>query len=93
MDRKDQQKNAHEMRTRAAGRDQDGGAAASDRGLRNETKSEESVEQSARRAALDSSHESSRRGEHRYPDAHQTNAERQGRDERDALKRRLADPR
>ena len=93
MDRTDHQKNAHEMRTRVAGGDQDGGAAASDRALRNETKIEESVEQSARRATLDSSHESSRRGEHRYPDAHQTNAERKGRDDRDSLKRRLGDPR
>jgi hypothetical protein len=39
---------------------------------------------------LDSSHVSSVRGEHRYPDAHQTIAERHSRRERDDLKRRLA---
>ena len=90
MDRKDQQ-NAHALRTRLAG-DQRGGAAASDR-VNNETENKKSVERSSQRAALDNSHESSRRGEHRYPDAHQTTAERKGRDDRDALKQKLGDPR
>ncbi len=39
--------------------------------------------------ALDTSHDAGRRGEHRYPDAHQTLAEQDARRERDALKRRL----
>ena len=39
---------------------------------------------------LDRSHVSTVRGEHRYPDAHQTVAERHARRERDDLKRRLA---
>lgn len=89
----DQQQHAPEMQSGVAGWDEDGGAAASDGGLTNEAESEVIVERSSRRAALDSSHESSRRGEHRYPDAHQTDAERKGRDERDALKRRLGDSR
>jgi hypothetical protein len=39
---------------------------------------------------LDRSHVSTVRGEHRYPDAHQTVGERNARHERDDLKRRLA---
>ena len=43
----------------------------------------------ARRAALDAAHDSSIRGEHRYPDTHQTEAEQKARHDRDALKRKL----
>ena len=90
MDKKYQEKNApDEVRTGLGGWDDDGGAVSSDRGLKNETTQEESGERSAHRAAFDTSHESSTRGEHRYPDTHQTNAERKARDDRDALKRRL----
>ena len=39
---------------------------------------------------LDESHDSTARGEHRYPDVHQTPAERTARHDRDDLKRRLA---
>ena len=38
---------------------------------------------------LDQRHESNARGEHRYPDTHQTEAERQTRQRRDDLKRGL----
>lgn len=40
---------------------------------------------------LDSSHESDVRGEHRYSGIHQTRAERTARQNRDDLKRRLAE--
>ena len=39
---------------------------------------------------LDESHQSDIRGEHRYDDAHQTEAEQEARQERDDLKLRLA---
>ena len=42
------------------------------------------------RDALDEMHNSDGRGEHRYPDATQTAAERSSRTDRDNLKRRLA---
>ena len=90
MNRKDQPTKAQdEVRSGLGGWDDDGGAVSSDRGLKNEIKQEESGDRSAHRAAFDTSHESSTRGEHRYPDTHQTNAERKARDDRDALKRRL----
>ena len=41
------------------------------------------------RDSLDRRHESDVRGEHRYPDAEQTDAEVAARRERDELKRRL----
>ena len=44
------------------------------------------------RADLDRSHESNARGEHRYPDASQTEPERKSRRDRDELKRRLERP-
>jgi hypothetical protein len=65
--------------------DDEGGAGASDDG-----------HQAAESAAadtqkqLDSSHESDVRGEHRYSGVHQTPADRQAREDRDDLKRRLA---
>jgi hypothetical protein len=40
--------------------------------------------------SLDRTHDSDARGEHRYPDRHQTGAERKARQERDDLKRALA---
>jgi len=48
---------------------------------------------SARRAErdrLDASHDSNTRGEHRYADTHQTEAEQKARRDRDDLKRDLA---
>ena len=41
---------------------------------------------------LDVTHQSDIRGEHRYPDLHQTRAEREARQARDDLKQRLANP-
>ena len=93
MDRKDQQQNARERRARLASWDEDGGAVASECELNNEREHEATAERAVQRADFDSSHQSSRRGEHRYPDAHQTTEERQGKDDRDALKRRLSEPR
>lgn len=40
--------------------------------------------------SLDRTHDSDARGEHRYPDRHQTGAEQKARQERDDLKRALA---
>jgi hypothetical protein len=45
--------------------------------------------QSSERNDLDASHDSAVRGEHRYPDAHQTPTEQRARQLRDDLKRRL----
>jgi hypothetical protein len=42
------------------------------------------------RQRLDASHESDARGEHRYPDTHQTAAEQSARQNRDDLKRRMS---
>jgi hypothetical protein len=42
------------------------------------------------RDRLDASHQSDARGEHRYADAHQTEAEQKARRDRDDLKRTLA---
>ena len=43
--------------------------------------------------ALDASHQSDTRGEHRYDDFHQTASEQGARHQRDQLKQRLATPR
>lgn len=45
------------------------------------------------RERLDTSHDSDARGEHRYADAHQTEAEQKARRDRDDLKRLLANHR
>ena len=45
------------------------------------------------RDRLDESHDSNARGEHRYADAHQTEAEQKARRDRDDLKRGLASQR
>ena len=69
--------------------DNEGGAAPSERGRTADAHQEESGERAARRAVLDTSHDSSARGEHRYADTHQTEGEQQARHDRDALKRKL----
>ena len=46
--------------------------------------------QASIRATFDAAHDSSARGEHRYPDAQQTEAERDARNGRDDFKRRIA---
>ena len=45
------------------------------------------------RDRLDASHDSNTRGEHRFADAHQTEAEQKARRDRDDLKRALASQR
>jgi hypothetical protein len=82
-DAKDEQGNA------LAGWEDEGGAAPSHRGLKAETQREERVEQAGRQAAFDATHDSSTRGEHRYPDSDQTDAEQKARHDRDELKRKL----
>lgn len=47
-------------------------------------------EHRSERDRLDASHDSNMRGEHRYADAHQTEAEQKTRRDRDDLKRALA---
>ena len=91
MKRKDTKKAKDEQQGSAlAGWDNEGGAGSSDRGLKAETQQEGKNEQADRRAAFDTTHDSSVRGEHRYPDTHQTEAEQTARRDRDALKRKLA---
>ena len=78
-----------EQRAALAGWEDEGGAAPSASGLIAETQQQESVERAGRRAAFDGTHDSSARGEHRYPDSHQTEAEQKARHDRDDLKRKL----
>jgi hypothetical protein len=47
-------------------------------------------EHRSERDRFDASHDSNARGEHRYADAHQTEAEQKARRDRDNLKRALA---
>jgi hypothetical protein len=47
-------------------------------------------EHRSERERLDASHDSDARGEHRYADTHQTEAEQKARRDRDDLKRTLA---
>jgi hypothetical protein len=63
----------------------EGGRAPSGRGVPTELERAKGVA----RAAFDATYDSSARGEHRYPDAHQSDAERHARHTRDALKREL----
>ena len=89
MKKEDVKKKAKdEQRAALAGWEDEGGAAASGEGLMAETRRER-AERAARRAALDATHDSSARGEHRYPDAQQTDAEQKARHDRDDLKRKL----
>jgi hypothetical protein len=78
-----------QQRSAMAGWDNDGGAAASSGRLKAEAELEQSRARDARCAAFDTTHDSSVRGEHRYPDTHQTEAEQKARHDRDALKRKL----
>jgi hypothetical protein len=79
----EQQRSAH------AGWDNEGGAAPSESGRQAEIEWEARVVRNAGRAAFDTTHDSSARGEHRYPDTHQTEREQNARTDRDALKRKL----
>lgn len=78
-----------EQRAALDGWEDEGGAAPSDEGLMAETRQQESAERAGARAAFDATHDSSARGEHRYPDSHQTGAEQKARNDRDDLKRKL----
>jgi hypothetical protein len=82
-------KEGNQQRAALAGWDDEGGAGPSDRGLAAETQQELSIERADKRAAFDATHDSSARGEHRYPASHQTEAEQKAKHDRDALKRKL----
>jgi hypothetical protein len=81
-------KNEPARRSALAGWDNEGGAIASDRDPKAEGERAKSAEQS-RRIAQDTTYDSSARGEHRYSDTHQTQAEQKARRDRDALRRKL----
>ena len=83
----------NEQRVALAGWEDEGGAAPSAGGLIAETQRQDDSERAGRRAAFDHTHDSSARGEHRYPDSHQTEAEQQSRHDRDDLKRKLGNTR
>jgi hypothetical protein len=71
-----------------AGWEDDGGARVPG----NEVARVESDRRTSDRDHLDASHDSDARGEHRYPDTHQTPTEQQARQHRDDLKARLGGP-
>jgi hypothetical protein len=81
-------KNEQGRRSALAGWDNEGGAIASDRDPKAETERNNTAEQ-AGRAAQDTTYDSSARGEHRYSNTHQTEAEQKARRDRDALKKKL----
>jgi hypothetical protein len=69
----------------------DGGAQQSDADGQTDTARPSSGERRRRdQQGLDATHDSDLRGEHRYDDTHQTEAEQKTRQERDDLKQRLA---
>ena len=80
----------NQQRSALSGWEDEGGAAPSDSGLATETERDKSAGRATRRAAFDAAHDSSPRGEHRYPDSQQTEAEQKARLDRDDLKRKLA---
>ena len=69
-----------------AGWEDDGGARVP---AGNEVARVEGDRRTSDRDHLDASHDSDARGEHRYPDTHQTRIEQQARQHRDDLKARL----
>jgi hypothetical protein len=82
-----------EQQAAVTGWEDEGGAAPSNGGQSAETERQESAERAGRRAAFDAAYDSSARGEHRYPDSQQTEAEQKAREDRDDLKRKLGGPR
>lgn len=78
-----------QQRSALTGWDNEGGSVASDGQEKAENQRQENSDRAARRAAFDGTHDSSARGEHRYPDAHQTELEQKTRHDRDALRRKL----
>ena len=79
--------NSNEQRNAISGWEGEGGAVISDESGTGIVQSEKRAGEQERR---DASHQSDVRGEHRYPDAHQTAAEQTARRNRDDLKGRLA---
>ena len=79
--------NTNEQRNAIAGWEGEGGAVISDESGTGIVQSEKRAGEQERR---DASYQSDVRGEHRYPDAHQTAAEQTARRNRDDLKGRLA---
>jgi hypothetical protein len=79
--------NTNEQRNEISSWEDEGGAGLSDQRGKGIVQGEKRAAEQDRR---DASHQSDVRGEHRYPDAHQTAAEQTGRRNRDDLKRRLA---
>ena len=68
----------------------EGGGLPSAARAAEEARRDAAAHQASARATFDAAHDSSARGEHRYPDAYQTEAERDARDVRDHFKRRMA---
>jgi hypothetical protein len=79
--------NTNEQRNAISGWEGEGGAGISDRSGKGIVQGEKRGAEQDRR---DASHQSDVRGEHRYPDAHQTAGEQTARRNRDDLKGRLA---
>jgi len=79
--------NSNEQRNAISGWEGEGGAGISDQSGQGIVQGEKRAAEQDRR---DASHQSDVRGEHRYPDAHQTAGEQTARRNRDDLKRRLA---
>ena len=70
----------------------DGGARGSDVGRGRGNGPEARDRRRSQQERLDATHQSDTRGEHRYPDLHQTRTGREARQARDDLKQRLANP-
>lgn len=80
----------NEQRETAGDRwDNEGGAAPSTDVSSSEDRGDDQSAKGRSQSAIDASYESSTRGEHRYPDAHQPPAAQQEREDRDKLKRAL----
>lgn len=86
-DRKDDNRGA------VSGWEDDGGARSADPPRGTGDASLTADARPSEQQALDASHQSDTRGEHRYDDLHQTASEQQTRQERDQLKQRLTTPR
>lgn len=70
--------------------EEEGGGLPSAARVTDEARRDAAVHHASARATFDATHDSSARGEHRYPDAQQTKAERDARNGRDDFKRRMA---
>jgi hypothetical protein len=81
---------ANEHRDAMSGWEDEGGAAPSPSQRLTEVEQAQSDARTDEQQRFDASHAAATRGEHRYPDAHQTKAEQQTRRNRDDLKRRMS---